>query len=157
MAPATKATTKRGVTSPAGSALPAVRGTIEPTPLLLSAVVLLWVAGFDVLYALQDLDFDRTSGLRSIPARLGVTGSLWVSGALHLIALAVLACLPRIYPPGLGVGFWLGFAGCAALLAYQHAIVRPRDLSRLNAAFFTANGVLSVWLFLTTAVELLAP
>jgi 4-hydroxybenzoate polyprenyltransferase len=133
----------------------AVRGSIEATPLLLASVVLLWVAGFDILYALQDLDFDRGSGLRSIPARIGVVPSLAVSALLHLAMLALLAFLPRLYPPGLDGFYWLGFAGCVAMIVYQHAVVRPGDLSRLNAAFFTANGVLSLWLFGTTAADVL--
>ena len=132
----------------------AVRGTVEATPFLLAGVVILWVSGFDVLYALQDEDFDRRRGLHSIPARIGTVPSLWVSGALHAAMLMLLAQLPRIYP-GLGTGFWVGFAGCVAMLAYQHWVVRPRDLSRLNAAFFTANGVLSVWLFAAIAVDVL--
>jgi 4-hydroxybenzoate polyprenyltransferase len=138
----------------------AVRGDVAAAPIVLALAVLLWVAGFDVLYALQDLDFDRSSGLYSIPAKIGVVGSLWVSGLLHAAMLGVLALLPRVYPPGLGspgLGrwFWVGWAGCALLIAYQHWIVRPRDLSRLNAAFFTANGALSVWLFGLTALDIL--
>lgn len=133
----------------------AVRGGVETTPLLLAGVVLLWVAGFDVLYALQDLDFDRRSGLYSIPARIGVVPSLAVSAGLHVLMLALLAVLPRFYPPGLGRIYWIGFAGCVAMIAYQHAVVRPGDLSRLNGAFFTANGMLSVWLFAATAADVL--
>jgi 4-hydroxybenzoate polyprenyltransferase len=132
----------------------AVRGDITAVPVLLAACVLLWVAGFDVLYALQDLDFDRTSGLFSIPARFGVVGSLWISALLHALMLGLLALLPRIYP-GLGAGFWVGWLGCLALIGWQHWVVRPNDLSRLNAAFFTANGALSVWLFAATAVDVL--
>lgn len=132
----------------------AVRGDVAPAPFALAAAVVLWVAGFDVLYALQDREFDRAAGLRSIPARLGVRGALAVSGLLHLGTLVLLALLPALYPPGLGAAYWLGLAGCALLLAYQHAIVRPGDLSRLNAAFFTANGVLSVWLLLATTADL---
>jgi 4-hydroxybenzoate polyprenyltransferase len=135
----------------------AVRGDFAPTPFLLAGAVLLWVAGFDVLYALQDLDFDRGRGLYSIPARFGVVGSLWISAGLHALMLALLALLPRVYPPGLGPGFWVGWLGCLALIAYQHWIVRPGDLSRLNAAFFTANGALSVWLFAATALDILRP
>lgn len=134
----------------------AVRGDVAAAPFVLAGVVLLWVAGFDVLYALQDLDFDRASGLFSIPARVGVVGSLWISGLLHLAMLGLLAALPAVYPPGLGAAYWVGLAGCAVMIAYQHAIVRPGDLSRLDAAFFTANGVLSVWLFAATAADLLA-
>jgi 4-hydroxybenzoate polyprenyltransferase len=133
----------------------AVRGSVEATPLVLATVVVLWVAGFDILYALQDLEFDRGSGLHSIPARIGVVPSLVVSAALHVAMLALLALLPRIYPPGLGGCYWLGLAGCVVMIAYQHAVVRPGDLSRLNAAFFTANGVLSVWLFAVTAIDIL--
>jgi 4-hydroxybenzoate polyprenyltransferase len=134
----------------------AVRGDVKATPLVLGAAVLLWVAGFDVLYALQDVDFDRGAGLRSIPARVGVRGALWISVAFHVAMLVLLALLPAVYPPGLGFAYWLGVAGCAALIAYQHWVVRPGDLSRLDAAFFTANGALSLWLFAATAIDLLA-
>jgi 4-hydroxybenzoate polyprenyltransferase len=133
----------------------AVRGDIQATPLILAGAVLTWVAGFDILYALQDLEFDRRSGLFSIPARFGVIGSLWISAGLHVLTLSLLALLPRVYPHGLGAGFWAGWAGCLLLIAYQHWIVRPGDLSRLNAAFFTANGALSVWLFAATALDIL--
>jgi len=132
----------------------AVRGDVRATPLVLAGAVLLWVAGFDVLYALQDLDFDRRTGLFSVPARFGVVGALWISAALHAGTLVLLALLPRIYP-GLGAGFWVGWTGCLLLIAYQHWVVRPGDLSRLNAAFFTANGALSVWLFAATALDVL--
>lgn len=132
----------------------AVRGDVRATPVLLAVCVLLWVAGFDVLYALQDLEFDRRSGLFSVPARFGVVPALWISALLHAVMLGLLALLPRIYP-GLGAGFWAGWAGCLALIGWQHWVVRPGDLSRLNAAFFTANGALSVWLFATTAADIL--
>ena len=133
----------------------AVRGDVAPAPLVLAGAVLLWVAGFDILYALQDLDFDRQSGLFSIPARFGVVGSLWLSAAFHAGMLALLAVLPAVYPPGLGTGYWIGWLGCLLLVAYQHWVVRPGDLSRLNAAFFQANGVLAVWLFAATALDIL--
>jgi 4-hydroxybenzoate polyprenyltransferase len=131
----------------------AVRGDVAAAPVVLSGAVLLWVAGFDVLYALQDVAFDRAHGLHSIPARLGVRGALVASALLHLGTLALLVLLPSVYAPGLGGGYWVGVAGCVALLAWQHWVVRPDDLSRLDAAFFTANGVLAVWLFLATAVD----
>jgi len=134
----------------------AVRGDVTAAPLALAAAVLLWVAGFDVLYALQDRDFDRQRGLQSVPARFGVAGSLWISALSHAGTLALLAWLPRLYPPGLGVIYWLGWAGCLMLILYQHWVVRPRDLSRLNAAFFQANALLSAWLFAATAVDILA-
>ncbi len=133
----------------------AVRGDITATPVALAAAVLCWVAGFDVLYALQDMEFDRRTGLSSIPARFGEAGSLLLSGLLHGLMIALLLLLPRLYPPGLGTWYWIGVAGCAALLTYQHWVVRPGDLSRLNAAFFQANGVLSVWFFGTLAADLL--
>jgi 4-hydroxybenzoate polyprenyltransferase len=132
----------------------AVRGDIQTPPLLIAGCVLLWTAGFDVLYSLQDVDFDRRSGLFSIPARFGVVPALWISGLLHALMLGLLALLPRVYP-GLGLAFWIGWAGCLALISWQHWVVRPGDLSRLNAAFFTANGALSVWLFALTAADIL--
>jgi 4-hydroxybenzoate polyprenyltransferase len=149
----------------------AVRGAVGVVPLLLAGAVLLWVAGFDILYALQDLDFDRRSGLFSMPARFGVRGALWLSALLHGAMLLLLAWLPRLYleglqgrgglegaavgGPGLGAAYWVGWAGCLALISYQHWVVRPTDLSRLDAAFFQANGALSVWLFGATAVAIL--
>ncbi len=132
----------------------AIRGDVTAVPLCLAGAVLLWVAGFDILYALQDLEFDRRTGLSSIPARFGIVGSLWLSGAFHLAMLGLLALLPRLYP-ALGGGFWLGWAGCLALLVYQHWVVRPGDLRRLDAAFFQANGLLSIWLFAATALDIL--
>lgn len=134
----------------------AVRGDLSAAALALGGAVLLWVAGFDILYALQDVEIDRRTGLRSIPARFGVVPALWLSGALHAAMLALLALLPFVYSPGLGAAWWVGLVGCAALLTYQHWIVRPGDLSRLDAAFFTANGALAVWLFLAAAVDVLA-
>ena len=133
----------------------AVRGDVTLTPVILAVAVLFWVAGFDVLYALQDLEFDREVGLRSVPARFGVRGALWFSGVLHLLMLTLLALLPRFYPEPLGIGYWLGLVGCAGLLVGQHWIVRPHDLSRLNAAFFQTNGALAMWLFLTTTIGIL--
>jgi 4-hydroxybenzoate polyprenyltransferase len=133
----------------------AVRGDVTATPVVLAAAVLLWVAGFDVLYALQDLDFDRRRGLKSVPARFGVGGALWISGLCHGGTVVLLAWLPRLYPPGLGAVYWVGWAGCVALVLYQHWVVRPKDLSRLNAAFFQANALLSAWLFVATAVDIL--
>jgi 4-hydroxybenzoate polyprenyltransferase len=132
----------------------AVTGAFATAPFVLAGAVLTWVAGFDVLYALQDEAHDRAQGLHSIPARFGSVAALWISGALHVATLALLALLPAVYAGGLGAWYWLGVGGCAALLAYQHAVVRPGDLSRLNAAFFTANGLLAVWLFGAVAADL---
>ena len=133
----------------------AVRGDVTATPLVLAAAVLTWVAGFDVLYALADREHDRSVGLHSIPAAVGERGALVVSAMLHLVTIALLVWLPSTYPPGLGLGWWVGVAGAIAMLTYQHWIVRPGDLSRLGPAFFTANGVLSVWLFAAAAVDVL--
>jgi 4-hydroxybenzoate polyprenyltransferase len=126
----------------------AVRGAIDSgVPLLLSLVVLLWTAGFDVLYACQDCDFDRSAGLRSIPARVGVARALWVSRLLHAGAFAALVGLYFLASPGaLALA---GVAATAALLVYQHSLVRADDLSRLNAAFFTTNAFVSVILLAT--------
>jgi 4-hydroxybenzoate polyprenyltransferase len=133
----------------------AVTGAFAPAPFALAGAVLAWVAGFDILYALQDETHDRGAGLHSIPSRFGTRAALALSIVLHVVALALLALLPLLYPPGLGWLYWVGFAGCAALLAWQHWIVGPGDLGRLDAAFFTANGVLAVWLFAMTAADLL--
>ena len=91
----------------------------------------------------------------SVPARFGRRAALWISALLHSATLILLAALPFVYPPGLGALYWVGVAGCALLLAWQHAILRPEDLSRLDAAFFNANGLLSVWLFAALAADLL--
>jgi 4-hydroxybenzoate polyprenyltransferase len=126
----------------------AVRGTIDsPIPLLLSLVVMLWTAGFDVLYACQDYDFDRREGLYSIPARFGIARSLWISRTLHAGAFAAVVALYFI--TNLGTLALIGLVATGALLIYQHTLVRANDLSRLNAAFFTTNAFVSVILFLT--------
>src|SRR5947209_13621900 len=126
----------------------AVRGSIgSAVPLLLSLVVLLWTAGFDVLYACQDRDFDRAAGLRSIPARVGVARALRVSRLLHAGAFAALVGL--YFLTSLGWPALAGVLATGALLVYQHSLVRAGDLSRLNAAFFTANAFVSVILLAT--------
>ena len=126
----------------------AVRGAIDsPVPLLLSLAVLLWTAGFDVLYACQDYDFDRREALYSIPARFGVARALWISRALHAGAFAALVAL--YFVTNLGTLALLGLIATGGLLIYQHTLVRANDLSRLNAAFFTTNAFVSVVLFLT--------
>jgi 4-hydroxybenzoate polyprenyltransferase len=135
----------------------AVRGSVDGPALLLALVVATWVAGFDVLYALQDERFDREHGLHSIPVRFGTSGALIASAALHALMLAALAALPLVYDGPLGAGFAVGVSGCALLLFYQHWVVRPRDLGRLDAAFFQANGALAIWLFAATAFDILRP
>lgn len=133
----------------------AVRGDVQAPSLVLGAAVLSWVAGFDILYALQDLDLDTGAGLHSVPVRFGERAALWISAGLHLTTLYCLAVLPWIYQGRLGVAYWFGVGGCAMLLAWQHWIVRPGDLSRLDAAFFGANSFLGIWLLATTALDLL--
>ena len=126
----------------------AVRGAIDsPLPLLLSLVVMLWTAGFDVLYACQDYEFDRREGLYSIPARFGIARSLWISRLLHSGAFAALLAL--YFMAHLGILALVGVIVTGALLVYQHILVRADDLSRLNAAFFTTNAFVSVILLVT--------
>jgi 4-hydroxybenzoate polyprenyltransferase len=126
----------------------AVRGSLDrPIPWLLSLVVLLWTAGFDVLYACQDFEFDRATGLRSIPARMGIAQALWFSRMLHAQAFAALIAL--YFVSHLGALALVGVLTTGALLVYQHRLVKPTDLSRLNAAFFTTNAFVSVILFIT--------
>ena len=126
----------------------AVRGSIDsPAPLLLSLIVMLWTAGFDVLYACQDYEFDRREGLHSIPARFGIGRSLWISRLLHVGAFAALLAL--YFVTHLGLLAVVGLVATGALLIYQHTLVRADDLSRLNAAFFTTNAFVSVILLLT--------
>lgn len=133
----------------------AVRGSLdEEIPLLLSLLVLMWTAGFDVLYACQDSDFDRKAGLHSIPARFGIARSLWIARLFHVQAFIVLLLL--YFATGLGWPALVGVCLVGALLFYQHTLVKANDLSRLNAAFFTTNAVVSVILLATfgTAVFL---
>jgi 4-hydroxybenzoate polyprenyltransferase len=126
----------------------AVRGTLDsPVPLLLSLVVLLWTAGFDVLYACQDYDFDLKSGLHSIPKRFGIKRSLLVARLFHAAAFAALLALYWI--SHLGLVALAGVIATAVLLIYQHRLVRADDLSKLNAAFFTTNAFVSLILFVT--------
>jgi len=126
----------------------AVRGAIDSeVPILLSLLVLMWTAGFDVMYACQDYEFDKRLGLHSIPAKVGIGRSLWIARLFHFQAFAVLVLLYGLTNLG-----WLALAGViavGALLVYQHTLVRANDLSRMNAAFFTTNAFVSVILFLT--------
>lgn len=126
----------------------AIRGEIDsPVPLLLSLLVLLWTAGFDVLYACQDYDFDLQEGLHSIPRKFGVSGALWISRIFHLGAFTALVAL--YWLTQLGVLAMIGVATTGMLLIHQHRLVRADDLSRLNAAFFTTNAFVSIILFVT--------
>ena len=126
----------------------AVSGNLaSAVPLLLSLVVLLWTAGFDVLYACQDYEFDRKEGLNSIPARVGIAKALWISRALHVAAFLTLIWLYVV--TALGPVALAGVLATAGLLMYQHRLVRANDLGSLNAAFFTTNAFVSVILLVT--------
>ncbi|MCL4515787.1 MAG: putative 4-hydroxybenzoate polyprenyltransferase [Firmicutes bacterium] len=120
----------------------AVTGRIDWQPVVLGLAVTFWVAGFDVIYALQDVAFDQAEGLQSIPARFGVKHALLASLAFHILTLALFAVAGAALR--LGVAYWIGLLLTAALLIYEHAIIKPDDLGRINTAFFTVNGVLSV-------------
>lgn len=126
----------------------AVRGSLaDEVPILLSLLVLMWTAGFDVLYACQDHEFDRRAGLRSIPARFGIRNALWIARLFHFQAFVVLLLL--YLATGMASLALIGVAATAALLVYQHTLVRADDLSRMNAAFFTTNAFVSVILLVT--------
>jgi len=131
----------------------AVRGSLDPRILLLTAAVTFWGAGFDVLYACQDYDFDRRSGLHSIPRYFGIDRSLWIARAFHVAMLLLLVSVVLVF--GLGKLAIAGVATVALFLAWEHSLVSPTDLSRLNAAFFTMNGLISVVFFLFVAGDLL--
>jgi len=134
----------------------AIRGLagLTGTPVILGLAVLFWVAGFDILYACQDVAFDRQAGLYSLPARLGVPGSLRVALVCHVLMVVLLALLYWIAPPLHGAVYASGVVLVAALLAYEHWLVRPDDLSRVNQAFFQVNGVISIGLFLVVVTQI---
>jgi 4-hydroxybenzoate polyprenyltransferase len=131
----------------------AMRGDLTLTPLILGLAVVLWVAGFDVIYSCQDVDFDRREALYSIPKRFGVTAALWISAGLHLAMVVLLAYLFR--REGLGFISLAGLGIVGILMAYEHCLVRPTNLNRANTAFFTINGWISILLFVTTMIDLL--
>jgi len=130
----------------------AVTGEFDARILIISFAVLFWVSGFDVLYALQDIEFDRKEGLHSIPRFLGVGRSLWVARGFHFVMAGLL--LVGYYSFGLGWWFLAGWGICSAALVWEHAILHADDLSRLNVAFFNLNGVVSVALCLFTYLDL---
>jgi 4-hydroxybenzoate polyprenyltransferase len=131
----------------------AIRGNISQVPLLLGLAVILWVTGFDIIYSCQDVAFDQGERLHSIPKRFGIARALWISGFLHACMVILLALL--FLRMGLGVLSLAGLGLVTVLLAYEHSLVRPSDLSRVNAAFFTINGWISVLLFVTTGMDIL--
>lgn len=131
----------------------ALRGTLSAVPLLLGLAVLLWVAGFDIIYSCQDVEFDQVERLHSIPKRFGIARALWISGFLHACMVILLALV--FLKAGLGVLSLAGLGLVTILLGYEHSLVRPKDLSRVNAAFFTINGWISVLLFVITGMDIL--
>jgi 4-hydroxybenzoate polyprenyltransferase len=130
----------------------AVRASLDPRILVLTAAVTLWVGGFDVLYACQDFEHDRAVGLRSLPQAAGIAAAFWAARLMHLAMLALLVWFGALFHFRL-VG-WVGIVAVAALLAYEHALVSPCDLRRLNAAFFTMNGVIAAVFFGFVAADL---
>jgi len=131
----------------------AIRGSLDPRVLLLTAAVTFWVGGFDVLYACQDFDFDRDAGLHSIPRYFGVRASLWIARGFHLVMVGLLVAVLLVF--GLGKLAACGVLAVVLLLLYEHSLVKADDLSKLNAAFFTMNGIISVLFFGFVAGDLL--
>ena len=130
----------------------AVRGSLDPRIVVLTAAVTLWAGGFDVLYACQDFDHDRAAGLHSLPQAIGIPAAFWTARILHLAMLGLLVWFGLLFH-FLALG-WAGIAVVALLLAYEHSIVSPQDLRRLNAAFFTMNGVIAMVFFAFVAADL---
>ena len=120
----------------------AVTGRLAWEPFLLMGVVTFWIAGFDIIYACLDVDFDRREGLHALPVSIGIGASLWVTRAFHTAAVLLMLVLGRV--EGLGAVYFAGVALCAALLAYENAIVSAGDLTRVNTAFMTMNGIISI-------------
>jgi 4-hydroxybenzoate polyprenyltransferase len=131
----------------------AIRGSLDPRILFLTAAVTFWVAGFDVLYACQDYDFDQEAGLHSLPRYCGIANALWIARLFHLSMLFLLAAL--VWAFNLGGLAIVGVFVVFLLLAYEHSLVSKDDLSKLNAAFFTMNGIISVIFFVFLALDLL--
>ncbi|HSH52394.1 MAG TPA: UbiA-like polyprenyltransferase, partial [Bacteroidales bacterium] len=137
--------------APIGAYL-AVTGTFDLLPILYSFVVLFWVSGFDIIYALQDLDFDKEEQLKSFPVFFGRKGALSASVLLHFLSAAIVIIAGLI--AGFGIMYWLGSIIFIILLIYQHLLVKPNDLSRVNLAFFTTNGIASIIFAVFTITEL---
>jgi 4-hydroxybenzoate polyprenyltransferase len=138
--------------APAGAWI-ALRGSLDPRILWLTAAVTLWTAGFDIIYACQDYEFDHSEGLFSIPRTLGISRALWMSRFLHAGMILCLLALVRVFHLGL---FSLGgVILIVALMVYEHGLVKPNDFSRVNAAFFTVNGYVSVLFFVFWAADIL--
>lgn len=130
----------------------AVRGSLDPRILVLTMAVTLWVGGFDVLYACQDFDHDQGAGLHSLPQSIGIPAAFLAARTMHISMLCLLALFAWLFH--FGLPGWMGIVAAGALLAYEHAIVSPRDLRRLNAAFFTMNGVIAMVFLAFVATDL---
>ena len=130
----------------------AVRGSLDPRILVLTAAVTLWAGGFDVLYSCQDYEHDRSVDLYSLPKAAGIPAAIFAARAMHLAMLALLVWFGRLFD--FGVAGWLGVGAVGLLLAYEHSLISPRDLRRLNAAFFTMNGVIAIVFFGFVAADL---
>ncbi|GBC97488.1 4-hydroxybenzoate octaprenyltransferase [bacterium HR16] len=136
--------------APVGAWL-AVRGQFDLVPILLSLAVMLWTAGFDIIYSLQDVEFDRRVGLRSLPQTVGEAPALWLSRLMHVGMVGLLLAVGQL--ANLHWGYYAGVVVAALLIAYEQSLVKPNDLSRVNLAFFTLNGWVSVLLFVFTVVD----
>ena len=130
----------------------AVRGSLDPRILVLTCAVTLWAGGFDVLYACQDFEHDRAAGLHSLPQAGGIPEAFWAARIMHLLMLGVLVWFGRLFH--FQIAGWLGVAAVGLLLAYEHSLVSPRDLRKLNAAFFTMNGVIAMVFLAFVAADL---
>ncbi|WP_328597280.1 UbiA-like polyprenyltransferase [Heliobacterium mobile] len=130
-----------------------INGTVDWPVIVLGLAVLTWSAGFDIIYACQDVDFDRSQGLNSIPARFGITQSLNISKLLHVLAAVFLVLTG--YLLGMGLWYYIGVIVSAGLLIYEHSLVSPTDLSKLDAAFFAMNGYISVVMFVFTLLDII--
>jgi 4-hydroxybenzoate polyprenyltransferase len=130
----------------------AVRGSLDPRIIVLTAAVMLWVGGFDVLYACQDYEHDVHAGLQSLPRYLGISGAFWAARLMHLAMLGLLVWFGTLFQ--FHLAGWLGIAAVGLLLAYEHSIVSPRDMRRLNAAFFTMNGIIATVFLVFVAADL---
>jgi 4-hydroxybenzoate polyprenyltransferase len=131
----------------------AIKGQFDWTPVLLGLAVLLWTAGFDIIYACQDFDFDRKHRLYSIPTKFGIKPALWISSMLHIVMVAVLLGVALL--TDLGGVYLVGVGIVIIILIYEHAIVKPHDLSRVNLAFFTLNGMVSLVLMALSVADMI--
>jgi 4-hydroxybenzoate polyprenyltransferase len=130
----------------------AVTGRFDPPPLVLWLALTVWIAGFDLIYACQDVEFDRANGLYSVPARFGIPAALWIARINHVLTAAALAWLGAL--AALGPFYWIGWLVVVGLLVYEHSLVTPRDLSKLDMAFFNVNGYIAVVVLLAVVAGL---